>query len=183
MVFQPDSFPLVDLGAGTFVLLRPDWLRDTLREAARGAHIPECFADDVLSGIVSYFKNHYAGTTIGCADLISRIRRALTDVGLGMMAGHVSHRPPPVRIPLDELARQAGESYELGFFQLLQQRFRGAAGQGAQEVLCHGLKPCVRLLTGHGKWSARCGQLEDEIGRFLLTEANGGPAGVTITIH
>lgn len=186
MVFQPDTLPFVHLGAGTLVLLRPAWLRDTLREAARGAHVPECFADDVLSGILSYLKNHYSGTTIECEDLIARIRRALTDVGLGVMASHVEHRSPPLRIALHDLARQAGDSYELGFFRLLRERFRAASRHGATEILCLGVKPCVRQLAGHNRWTARCEALEGEIEQFLFSEvhaAPGGPESLTVTIH
>ena len=186
MVFRPDILPFVHLGAGTLVLLRPDWLRETLRDAARGAHVPECFADDVLSGILSYLKNHYQEATIECGELIARIRRALTDVGLGIMANHVEHRSPPVRINLPELVSQAGGSFELGFFQLLQERFRSASRHGVGEVVCTGLRPCVLQLAGRERWGQPCELLEHEIAAFLLAEVQLLPRGadrLTVTIH
>jgi hypothetical protein len=78
--------------------------------------------------------------------------------------------PPPVRISLVEIARDAGEGYELLFFELLRARIRGVIFSDAQQVEICDLHRCVKLLRSAKNWRRDCSGLRGEIVSFVRRE-------------
>lgn len=171
MIALPSSLPLIKIGQDNLVACDAEWLRNNVRDAATRAEVPEWFADDVVSGVITFLRNHYEGTTITIDSLYDRIRDTLKCLGLDDLAGQLTPAAPPLRISLPDLARIAGDGYELAFFQLLEQRFASATSNGVDSVYFYGLRNCVQSLTSLKRWSRRCEALQNEITRFLEHEA------------
>ncbi len=170
MIALPAALPLIRIGADSLALCKPEWLTETLAEATQGTNIPDWIAVDLYKGIEDFLKNHYDGTVIDAAELFNRIRETLNKVGLNEVADNLNESVPPVRISLSELARRAGNGYELAFFHLLEGQFRSAARGGAESLECYGLENCVKHLASTKKWSSRCESLKEEITVFLDQE-------------
>lgn len=171
MIALPSSLPLIKIGQDNLVACDAEWLRGNVRDAAARADVPEWFADDVVSGVITFLRNHYQGTTITLDSLYGRIRDTLENLGLDELAEELTPSAPPLRISLPDIARKAGEGYELAFFQLLEQRFVSATSNGVENVYFYGLRNCVQNLTSLKRWTRRCDNLQNEITRFLEHEA------------
>ncbi len=170
MIALPAEFPFIRISEENLALCEPAWLQKTLKHAANAAEMPEWLAEDVSKGVESYLKNHYPGTVIEVGDLFDRIRSTLNDLGLTNLAEHLSDEAPPIKISLTEIARRAGPGFELAFFQLLRRQFQAATDGGARQLVCYGLRPCVKKLATSKKWTVRCRKLEAEIREFLNHE-------------
>lgn len=171
MIALPSSLPLIKISPDNLVACDAEWLRSNVREAASRAEVPEWFADDVVTGVITFLRNHYEGTTITIDSLYDRIRDTLGNLGLDDLAEELTPAVPPLRISLSDLAIKAGDGYELAFFQLLEQRFASATRNGVEHVYFYGLRNCVQNLTSLKRWSRRCENLQNEITRFLEHEA------------
>jgi len=170
MIALPAGLPLIRVSPETLAVCEPDWLEETLVKTAEGSDVPQWLAEDVSRGVEAFLRNHFEGTVIDVDDLFARIRETLENLGLGEMAGNLEVSPPQVKISLTDLARRAGDGYELAFFNLLEARFRSAMQGGVSKVNCYGLQNCVKNLTAAQRWTRRCQLLEDEIREFLHAE-------------
>ncbi len=171
MIALPSSLPLIKISQDNLVACDAEWLRSNVRDAATRAEVPEWFADDVVSGVITFLRNHYDGTTITLDSLYDRIRDTLESLGLEDLAEELSPAAPPLRISLPDIARAAGDGYELAFFQLLEQRFASATSCGIENVYFYGLRNCVQSLTSLKRWTRRSEILQNEITHFLEHEA------------
>lgn len=167
MIALPQAMPFIRIGASSLALCQADWLTETLTNATRGTDVPPWMAEDISRGVESFLTKHYKGSVIDSDELFERIEKTLSNLGLSSVAENIDKTPPPVRISLSELARRAGDGYELAFFALLGDQLRSAASGGAHRVECHGLKTCVRRLSSSRKYSTRCRKLEGEIKEFV----------------
>ncbi|MEX2581230.1 MAG: hypothetical protein WD342_19395 [Verrucomicrobiales bacterium] len=167
MIALPHAMPFIRIGSSSLALCQPDWLSETLANAANGTDLPSWMAEDISRGVESFLKNHYQGSVIEPDELFGRIERTLSSLGLEHVAENMDKKLPPVRISLNELARRAGSGYELAFFRLLDDQLRSAAFGGATSVELHGLENCVRRLSASKRWSSRCERLKVEITDFL----------------
>ncbi len=167
MIALPQAMPLIRIGASSLALCRPDWLTETLTNAAAGTDVPSWMAEDISRGVESFLTNHYKGTVIDSDELFDRIEKTLSNLGLNRVAENIDKTPPPVRISLSEIARRAGAGYELVFFKLLGNQLREAAAGGASRVECHGIRICVKRLASARKYSQRCHMLEGEIREYV----------------
>ncbi len=167
MICLPHSLPYIRIGASSLALCEPDWLAETLTNAASGTDVPAWMARDISRGVESYLANHYQGSVIDSDDLFARIEKTLAALGLDHVAAKIDKTPPPVRISLSDLARRAGAGYELAFFRLLEEQWRSAAAGGANVVEVHGIRNGVRRLVSTRKWTGRCESLKREITEFV----------------
>jgi hypothetical protein len=78
--------------------------------------------------------------------------------------------PPPERISLAELAREAGHGYELAFFELLRTRLRAVIASPALQVELCDLHSCVKMLRSAKNWRNDCSGLLGEIVTFVRGE-------------
>lgn len=171
MISLPHSLPYIRIGSSSLALCEPDWLDETLTNAASGTDVPAWMALDISRGVERFLTHHYKGSVIDSKDLFAKIEKTLFSLGLDHVAAKIDKTPPPVRISLTELARRAGSGYELAFFRLLADQLRSAAAGGATVVEVHGLHNGVRRLVSSKKWTTRCEVLKKEISDFV-SEAN-----------
>ncbi|MEM9281425.1 MAG: hypothetical protein AAGA96_06335 [Verrucomicrobiota bacterium] len=167
MIALPQAMPFIRIGSASLALCQKDWLTETLTNATRGTDVPAWLAEDISNGVERFLANHYPGTVIDSDVLFDKIEKTLSKFGLSDVADNIDKTPPPVRISLSELARRAGNGYELVFFQLLQEQISSAAAGGVPRVECHGIRSCVKRLSASKKWSKRCDQLKSEITDYL----------------
>lgn len=185
MISLPLQLPMIRIADQQVAACDPAWLRGTVRNAAREVNVPEWFADDVVQGVCLYLRNHYQSSVISIDQLFERICASLEKVGLSELSEELDWGPPPVRISLPSLAREAGTAYELRFFPLLADAFREQTLEKVETVHCYGLRKCAKHLAGARKWSRRCQTLEGEIRQFLdeeHTRAGERCPGITLSI-
>lgn len=163
MIALPHHLPFVKVGSNTITPCQDHWLDQVIIEASSESNVPEWFAADISKGIQQYLQNSYEGTVIETEELFTKISSTLNQIGLPDVAENMDRTPPPLRISLTDLARRAGEAYELAFFQLFEERCQDAIDSGATCIEFHGLLTCVRLLRGSRKWSMSADKLRKEI--------------------
>jgi len=79
-------------------------------------------------------------------NLTEAVLHVLDSLGFHDVAMHFRLPDPPVSLSLTELAREAGDGYELAFFGLLGERLQRAASSRAARLEIHDLSGCVRLM-------------------------------------
>lgn len=145
------------------------WLGDALRRAAAAADSENFpFLDEIRRGIEEYLESRCPRTLIPLPLLFERVRRMLRQVGCGLIAERLEPLAPPVTLALDQIARLAGEGFELAFFEQLRGEIHGLRAAGAEQLRFTGLRECVRILRRRDQWDASCDQLREEIRGFLL---------------
>ena len=124
-------------------------------------------------GVLHYFREELGRTSVTVAEFAQALERALITLG-------VKVKPNPSTEPTQEtstiaktdllsLAFECGKSFELAFFSSLREALRRNL-ELAPQVLCfHGLRICVKHLTGARRWSGRCQRLNDQIVDYLRT--------------
>ena len=159
---------------GEIVRYEESWFLAIIQEAAQRAGIKDAwFAEHIARGIVIYLRERFAHSSIGIDELFAKISQTLQVVGFPQIARQLEPSAPPAVMCLETLAAQAGNGYELGFFQLLAESLRDARDRGSVHVHCAGLTPAVTRLCQAKRWGRRCEQLRDEILTFVSTELTG----------
>ena len=163
MISLPHHLPFVRVGQNALTICRKDWLQQMFTDAACGTDLPEWLAIDISRGVQRFLENRYHGSVIDSEELFNKIDTTLKGLGLAHVAANMDKSPPPLRISLTDLARRAGEAYELAFFQLLEDKCHEAIQSGASCVECHGLQSCVRMLRRNRHWSISSDKLMHQI--------------------
>jgi hypothetical protein len=76
-------------------------------------------------------------------------------------------RPRVLESDLHLLARELGQGCELLFFARLRAELQRHLRRAPQVLRFHGLRGCVKQLTGARRWGVRCQDLEGEIVAYL----------------
>lgn len=98
------------------------------------------------------------------------MQSVLQVIGYADVAGHFHAQPPPARISLEELARDAGHGYELVFFDLLRTRLREALEAKPERLEICDAHNGVKMLRSAKNWRRDCTGLLDEIVGFVREE-------------
>ena len=168
MIALPAQLPLLCFGRYQVTTYGQDWLEENIRDAARAAGETDWwFTPDIVRSLMIYLREHFPGTTITLDELTSKIRSILHKIGFTDIGDRVALTPPALCISLDELAREAGEGFELGFFQILDLRLSELADLGASSVALTASHDGVKRLCATKYWTQSCRQLEGEIETFL----------------
>jgi hypothetical protein len=164
----PQFIPLVRVGGLPPAPCDEQWLRRCLDEAAVSAGRGEFWATgDIARGVLQYLETHCHGSVIDLPALIGKLRAVLECLGCGDIAGHLDAAPPPMPVPLAGLASDAGNGFELLFFEMLGRELVVLAGSGVREVRLEGLRDCVLQLRGGARWRRDCEQLACDIRAFV----------------
>lgn len=168
MICLPAQMPLLLVGTKEVVHYEKEWLEEAISRAALEAgHEKWWFAEDVAKGMILYLQKRFRRNTITLQELFDKIAKTLTTIGFQDVADKLQPTPPPLRISLIDLAREAGSGYELVFFELLRRQLSDLESIGAGQIDCSGLKRCVKHLRGTKRWSKDCDLLEKEIVEFV----------------
>jgi hypothetical protein len=164
--------PLIRLPDGSLVAFERLWLVECLHLAGTEAGAPSWWAaPHVAESVSAFLKEEYGETAIDLNHLEDMVKSCLCGTGLEDVARRFALSHPPSRLSLAELARAAGNGYELHFFELLSSRLREALGSGCRRIECAELLPCVKILRSARRWRSDCRRLKSEIVEFIRLQA------------
>jgi hypothetical protein len=160
--------PALQIGRYQVIDYDTAWLDDALRRAARAAdHEDFPFVDDIRSGIVKYLETKCPLKLLHLEDLYDRMRKMLVKIGCQRIAEKLEPLAPPVTVSLVRAAMEAGNGFELAFFETLRLELGDLRNAGAEEIRFTGLRESTLILRGASKWNKHCADLHSEIEAFL----------------
>jgi hypothetical protein len=161
--------PALQIGRYQVIDYDTAWLGDALRRAARAAdHEDFPFIDDIRNGIETYLETKCSLRLLNLEDLYDRMRKMLVKIGCERIAENLRALAPPVTVSLVRSAMEAGNGFELAFFESLRGELSDLRAAGAEEIRFTGLKESAMILRGTSTWNKQCGALFSEIEAFLL---------------
>ena len=167
MIAFRDDLPLIVLGNRRAVAFDSGWLTRALVVAAHQAGYPNWWlAPHVAESVQSWLKTLTGRTVMPVADFTRAVREALKAIGFARIADTFEAASPFARISLTELAQQAGNGFELAFFDTLHRRLREVLKAGGSYCELHGLEQCVKVLRQRRNWNRSCDELRAEIVAF-----------------
>jgi len=160
--------PALQIGRYQVIEYDTDWLDSALHRAARAArHEDFPFVEEIRSGIVQYLETKCPLKLLALDDLYERMRRMLVKIGCEKIAEKLEPLAPPVTVSLIRAAMEAGNGFELAFFEMLRAELGDLRAAGAEEIRFTGLKESTLILRGASKWNKQCQALLAEIEAFL----------------
>ena len=168
MIALRDELPLVQFGDGQIAAFEPEWLVRRVSEAAHKAGYSQWWlAEHVAKSVATYLRQRFAGNVVTLPRLAGAVQSILQVIGYGEVANYFEAGPPPIKISLLELARNAGSGYELAFFELLGRTVNRVLATEATYFELVELERCVKKLRSKKIWSRDCQSLRTEIITFL----------------
>jgi hypothetical protein len=126
------------------------------------------FVKQASKAVFHYFRNELSRETVTVAEFAEALEKVLRSFGYRVQTDTDDESSRAVRdSDLRRLARESAGGYELFFFPRLRDELRFQLKQEPRMVRFHGLRSCVKQLTGARRWSHRCQSLEDRILQFL----------------
>src|SRR5215468_9820796 len=123
MVAFKEEFPYLRTDSGQLFEFNRDWLHAAITRAADEAGYPSWWlTDHVTESIAFYLRLRNDENVVAFSQLSQTVRYVLKVIGYKEICRHFTPAPPPISIPLIDLAREAGAAYELAFFDLLEKR-------------------------------------------------------------
>lgn len=161
--------PALQIGRYQVIDYDTAWLDDALRRAARAAdHEDFPFLEDIRSGIEKYLETKCPLKLLQLDELYERLRKMLVKIGCERIAEKLEPLAPPVTVSLVRAAVEAGNGFELAFFERLRVELAELRESGAEEIRFTGLKESALILRGAEKWNKHCESMLREIRSFLL---------------
>jgi hypothetical protein len=168
MIWLEHDTPLIKLGDAGAVALEHGWLQQCLEEAARAAGYQEWPAYDVARSVTAFLISQHTGSPYSLEGFTSAVHRALQGIGYTEVAPHFLREGIELRISLLDLAREAGEGFELGFFKACDKACARLLASGIASRVCfEDLHPAVKTALAKAHWSARCEAFTADIVDFL----------------
>ncbi len=144
-----------------------DMLSDELAGTSLESIDPEV-VHHAASAIFHYFKYELGRQTVTVGEFAGALEKVLQGFApVPDMPVPARRQPGLVESDLCGMAREVGEGCELFFFPKLRAELRQQLRQGPRVLRFHGLRACVKQLTGARRWSLRCQALEAQIVAFL----------------
>lgn len=184
MIALADGMPLVELNGGRVVAFQSTWIaRALVRAAMKAGYQKWWLAGYVTETVAQYLATHYEGTAVSVPRLAELLCNVLQVIGYGEVAPHLELGVPGERLDLLDVLKEAGEGYELAFFNRLGDRLRKLIDAGTTDVDLVGLAPCVKKLRSRKSWSRGCDDLQEEIVSFVRTQTLAAPAAREFSVQ
>ncbi len=149
------------------------WIEVALTRAAKAAdHEDFPLVSEIRSGVEMYLENKCPLRLLNLADLFERMRKMLLQMGCERIAEKLEPLAPPVTVSLVKAAMEAGNGFELAFFETLRAELSSLRRAGAEQIRFTGLRESTLILRGQQKWNRRCDTLLAEIESFLASTEN-----------
>lgn len=143
-------------------------LEEALRRAARAADQEDFpFVNDIHSGVVKYLETKCTLRLLTLAELYERVRKMLMKIGCVKIADELKPLAPPLTLSLVDSATEAGNGFELAFFENLRIEIGELRKAGAEKILFTGLRESSQILQGSTKWNKHCERMLSEMNAFL----------------
>jgi hypothetical protein len=175
--------PALQIGRYQVIDYDTAWLDLALRRAASAAqHEDFPFVADIRSGVVQYLETKCPLKLLQLEDLFDRVRKMLVKIGCERIAEKLEPLAPPVTVSLVRAAMEAGNGFELAFFETLRTELTELRAAGAEEIRFTGLNESTLILRGAAKWNKHCETLLAEI-RDFLTAWDCGQGAIDRPLH
>ena len=183
MIALRDGLPLVEFESGHVFAFERDWLLRSLGRAAQKAGYQKWWlAEHVAESITTYLRG-CDENVVTMPRLTKSVQSVLQVIGYAEIANHFIPGPPLIRISLNEIARAAGNGFELAFFEMLARRIQDLLGEGAGYFELQELERCVKQLRAKKAWSRDCDALRTEIVAFVREQIGAAHPGQEIAFH
>ena len=150
------------------IALPDQWLVRSLERAAKKAGYPHWWlAEHVAESVSAYLLFRVEENVVAMPRLAQAVQAALQVIGYAEVANHFVPGPPPHRVSLWELARSAGNGYELAFFDALGRTIHEIVSGHIAHFDLFGMERCVKQLRNKKLWSRDCDVLRAEIVSFV----------------
>ncbi len=160
--------PALQIGRYQVIDYDTAWLDLALQRAAAAAeHEDFPFIEDIRSGIVKYLETKCPLKLLNLEDLFERVRKMLIKIGCEHIAEKLELLAPPVTVSLVRAAMDAGNGFELAFFEALRFELGELVRAGAEEIRFTGLRESSMILRDSATWNRDCEALFSEISGFL----------------
>jgi len=167
MIALRHGVPLVSMPNGRYVVFNKQWLISALQQAAATTgHERWLVAFPITDAIIIYLQREFKENSIALHDLEKVIYKMLISLRHDAIASRFSLPDPPVCLSLVDLVHQAGNGYELAFFQLLRKHLQSITQSSSLRLEVEGLEQCLRLLT-HRLRLGRHDILREEIVNYI----------------
>lgn len=167
MIALKDNLPLMEFSNGHVVAFQREWLLRSLAQAAQKAGYQKWWLAEHVAESVTTYLRYNDENVVTVPRLAKSVQSILQVIGYAEIANHFTPGPPLVRISLHELARAAGNGYELAFFDMLASRIRDLIDMHATWFELLDLERCVKHLRSKKIWSRDCDQLRSEIVSYV----------------
>ncbi|HLP77167.1 MAG TPA: hypothetical protein VK327_09640 [Candidatus Paceibacterota bacterium] len=127
------------------------------------------FVKQASKAVFHYFRNELRRETVTVAEFADALEKVLRSFGYRVQsdADIKDADSEVIDADLQQLATEAAGGCELFFFPRLRDELRLRLKREPRMVRFHGLRGCVKQLTGARRWSNRCQTLEEKILQFL----------------
>ena len=160
--------PALQIGRYQVIDYDTAWLDLALQRAATAAdHQDFPFIEDIRRGVVKYLETKCPLKLLALTDLFERVRKMLVKIGCEQIAEKLEPIAPPITVSLVRAAMDAGNGFELAFFETLRFELGDLRTSGAEEIRFVGLRESSMILRGSAKWTRDCDAILSEIQAFL----------------
>lgn len=133
-----------------------------------GGKFDPYFVQHAANAVFHYFKHDLGRLTVTVGEFAGALEKVLQGLGFSAQAVEkVPAKPRLIESDLCQIAFDSGHGCELFFFPRLRDELRCQLRREPQLVRFHGLRGCVKQLTGARRWGPRCQTLHDHIIEFL----------------
>lgn len=170
--------PALQIGRYQVIDYDTEWLDSALHRAALAAnHDDFPFVAEIRRGIVEYLETRCPLKLLPIDELYDRLRRMLVKIGCEKIAEKLEPLAPPVTVSLVRAAMEAGNGFELAFFEMLRSELASLRAAGVEEIHFTGLSESAMVLRGAAKWNKHCQTLLTEIELFIRNWDSDHAAG------
>lgn len=160
--------PALQIGRFQVIDYDTSWLDEALLRAARAAEQEDFpFVSDICSGVVQYLETKCPLKLLPIEELFTKMRKMLMKIGCERIAEELRPLTPPMTVSLIHSAMEAGNGFELAFFETLRAALADLRAAGAEEIRFTGLRESTLILRGETKWNKHCEALHAEISTFI----------------
>lgn len=168
MICLVGKLPVLQIGRHQVAAYGTDWIDLALKRAAESCNRADFpFIDDIRDGVLHYLEHKCPWRLLPIEDLFERMKRMLRRIGCDAIADHLLPLSPPLTVSVARAAREAGNGFELLFFQRLQDEIEDLRKRGAEEFHFTDLRDSALVLRGAARWDRSCDRLHQEILAFL----------------
>src|SRR5438874_2628592 len=124
-------------------------------------------SDHVTESIAFFLRIRTYEDVVAFRQLAETVQYVLKAIGYKEIIPYFTPAPPPISVSLLEIADEAGDGYELAFFDLLEKRIAALLESGVDNLQFSSLSACVKHLRGVKSWTRACDILREEIVCFI----------------
>jgi len=176
MILLADNFLFFKLPSGESVPFSSEMISVELANDAKNP-FDQDFVQHAAASVFHYFKHDLNRKTVSMAEFASAFESVLNGLGLKLDSGRIAKTTDDAANKDLQLLAHHSDACELAFFPRLRAAAQSQFQLTPRLVRFHGLRECVKQLTGAERWSPRCDSMRDQIIEFLRGTLHRETAG------